>query len=620
MRLAALVLAALLAAAVWAGLAAQQQAPSAPFMRLEQAAFVTGDANPPDDSAALPWELRTLPDLWRIRGPADAGFGWYRAEFNVPQRPDTPWALHIPWANSALAVRLNGAELARETAFDAVSLPARASPPYLITLPASEIAQGYNILDIHLRVEKDINAGLSALEIGPQDAIIPRYLAGRFWRMDLPRALNMSGLVAALFMALLWLRRPGETLYPWFCALALVWAMRALYYTGDEAWMLPLRARLGLGSGDLFLASSLSLGFALLAIVVNRFAQRPQPALERFALVICVVLPLAIAPLGTQVLSPLQPAWYALAVAFAAYAAVTALQLARRARHWSHALIFAGIVFTMGTGLHDWLVVSGRLPYSPVPWLGYGPPVMLAAMVAALGGRYFHALDEAARLNRELEQRVADKTRELEQHYERISLLESAAAVAGERERLMRDMHDGVGSQLITLQHALEKGRFDNRQAADLVRECIDDLRLVIDSLDAGAQSMGDALANLRFRVEPRLAAAGIASTWDMQAPDMRLAPGVVLQLLRVLQEALTNALKHSGARNVHIAWLLDAQQSLATLRIEDDGRGLPIGAKPGGRGLANMRQRTQRVGAALQVSSSEHGTIVAAVLPVPGA
>jgi len=617
-RLGALVLAAL-AGAAWPGLVVQPPAQDAALMHLDQAAFATGDANPPDDSAALPWELRTLPDLWRIRGPADAGFGWYRAEFNMAQQPDTPWALHIPWANSALAVRLNGTELARETAFDAVNLTARASPPYLITLPASEIAQGYNILDIHLRVEKDINAGLSALEIGPQEAIIPRYLAERFWRMDLPRALNMSALVAALFMALLWLRRPGETLYPWFCALALVWAMRALYYTGDEAWMLPLRARLGLGSGDLFLASSLSLGFALLAIVVNRFAQRPQPALERFALVICVVLPLAIAPLGTQVLTPLRPAWYTLAVAFAAYAAVTAWQLVRRERHWSHALIFAGIVFTAGTGLHDWLVVSGQLPYSPVPWLGYGPPVMLAAMVAALGGRYFHALDEAARLNRELEQRVADKTHELQEHYTRISLLESAAAVASERDRLMRDMHDGVGSQLITLQHALEKGRFDNRQAADLVRECIDDLRLVIDSLDAGAQSMGDALANLRFRVEPRLAAAGIASTWDMQAPDMRLAPGVVLQLLRVLQEALTNVLKHSGARNVHIAWRLDTLRALVTLRIEDNGRGLPPGAKSGGRGLSNMRQRTQRIGAALEVSSSEHGTTVAAVLPVPG-
>jgi signal transduction histidine kinase len=436
--------------------------------------------------------------------------------------------------------------------------------------------------------------------------------------MDLPRALNMSALVAALFMALLWLRRPSETLYPWFCALALVWALRALYYTGDQAWILPLRARLGLASGDMFLAASLSLGFALLAIVVNRFAQRPQPALERLALVICVVMPLAIAPLGTQVLTPLRPAWHALAVAFATYAAITALQLTLRERNWNHALILAGIVFTMGTGLHDWLVVSGRLGYDPVPWLGYGPPVMLAAMVTALGGRYFHALDEAARLNRELEQRVANKTHELQQHYERISLLERAAAVADERDRLMRDMHDGVGSQLITLQHALEKGRFDNRQAADLVRECIDDLRLVIDSLDAGAQSMTDALANLRFRVAPRLAQAGIASTWDMQAPQMRLAPDVVLQLLRVLQEALTNVLKHSGAKNVHVTWRLDAGQALATLQIDDDGHGLPGDVTPGSRGLANMRQRAQRIGATLQVHSSERGTRVSTTLPVP--
>jgi hypothetical protein len=129
---------------------------------------------------------------------------------------------------------------------------------------------------------------------------------------------------------------------------------------------------------------------------------------------------------------------------------------------------------------------------------------------------------------------------------------------------------------------------------------------------------MTDALANLRFRVAPRLAQAGIASTWDMQAPQMRLAPDVVLQLLRVLQEALTNVLKHSGAKNVHVTWRLDAGQALATLQIDDDGHGLPGDVTPGSRGLANMRQRAQRIGATLQVHSSERGTRVSTTLPVP--
>lgn len=583
---------------------------------VREAAFLKSDAPAPDDGSAQPWETRRLPDLWRTHGPSDAGFGWYRVAFDARHQPDTPWALRVAWANSALAVRLNGSDVWREPAFDAVHLAARASPPYLVVLPPSLLVQGRNVLDIHLRVERDINAGLSVLEVGPQELLAPRHAAQRFWRSDLPRALNLAALVAAVFVGLLWLRRPTHTLYPWFCALALTWALRALYYTGDDGWLVPLRAPLGLRSGDFFLAASLSLGFVLLAIVVNRFAGQPRPAAERVGLALCVAAPLAIAPLGHQVLAPLRPAWWALAVVFGAWAAVAAARLAWQERHWSYALILAGIAFMASTGLHDWGVVAGHLAYSPLPWLSYGPPLMIATIVAALGGRYFQALDETARLNADLEQRVRDKTLELERHYERIAQLESAAAVAGERDRLMRDMHDGVGSQLITLQHALEKGGLDGPRAATLVRECVDDLRLVIDSLDTSTGSMNDALANLRFRLEPRLSAAGIASAWDLQAPDLPLAPGVVLQLLRILQEALTNALKHSGAGRVQVQWAVDASRQSVRLLVRDDGTGLAAQAGSG-RGLGNMRLRAQRIGAVLDVSGDASGTTVAASLPL---
>lgn len=584
---------------------------------VREASFLKSDAPVPDDGTAQPWEQRALPDQWRTSGPSDAGFGWYRMAFNLRHRTDTPWALRVLWANSAIAVRLNGADVWREPAFDAVHIAPRASPPYLVVLPASLLAQGRNVLDIQLRVERDVNAGLSALEVGPQEWIAPRHAAERFWRADLPRALNLAALVAAVFVGLLWLRRPEQSLYPWFCALALTWAVRALYYTGDDGWLVPLRAPLGLGSGDFFLAASLSLGFVLLAIVVNRFAGRAQPLVERMGLALCVAAPLAIAPLGHQVLAPLRPAWWALAVVFGAWAAITAARLAWRERHWTYGLILTGIAFMAGTGLHDWAVVAGHLPYSPLPWLSYGPALMVATLVTALGGRYFQALDEAARLNAELEQRVRDKTQELQQHYERITHLERAAAVAGERERLMRDMHDGVGSQLITLQHALEKGALDGPRAAALVRECVDDLRLVIDSLDTAASSMNDALANLRFRLEPRLAVAGIASSWELLAPDLRFTPDVVLQLLRILQEALTNALKHSSARHVRVSWRADAVTPHVHLQVQDDGRGMALSASKG-RGLGNMRLRAQRIGACLDVSSTAGGTVVTATLVRP--
>ena len=607
----ALLLAGLLALLAWSAASPPRLPPE--VIRIDAAAFLksaTTELRNADNQSwadSQPWEERSLPDFWRMHRPNDAGFGWYRTEFEVIYQPDTPWAVFVSFANSAMALRLNGIELSREVAFDAVHLTARASPPHMAVLPAALLRPGKNRLDILLRVERDINGGLSVLEIGPQQWLLPRYQQQLFWRSDLPRGLTMASLTAALFMALLWLRRPREMIYPWFCALALCWSIRALHVAGNDDWLLPLRSLLGLQGNDLFLTATFSLGFALLAITVNRFAARPAPMWERGALALCLLMPLAVAPLGNQVLAPLQPGWYGLAVLFAGWAAAAALRLALRERHWSYWLILGGIAMMAIAGLHDWLVITGRLGFDPIPWLGYGPPAMLAAMVTALGSRYFHAFDEAARLNRELEQRVHDKTREIEHHYERIAQLERAAGIAEERDRLMREMHDGVGSQLITTLHALEKGRVGQQEAASLLRGCIDDLRLMIDSLDAGQQSMADALANLRFRLEPRLSAAGIRSIWSIDDSPAALPPGTVLQLLRILQEALTNTLKHSGASQVRVEWrVADGQARLA---VQDDGKGFTglasISGPASGRGLSNMRRRAERIGARLDAGSA---------------
>jgi len=605
---AAAVLGLALAALLLAGL----PAPAPPEVQsITTAAFLKSDAADPGGQAGQPWERRDLPDLWRRHRPNDAGFGWYTAGFDIAHQPDTPWAVLVDHANSAMALRVNGLEVGREAPFDAVHVAARASPPLLFVVPAALLHAGRNTLAIHLRVERDINGGLSAVEIGPQEWIMPRHQAQRFWRIDLPRALNMAGLVAALFVALLWLRRPAEAIYPWFCALAVTWALRSMYFTGDDMWLMPLRRLVGLGGNDLFLATTLSLGFALLVIVVNRFARRQAPMVERLSLCLCLILPLAVVPLGNQVLAPLLPAWHGLAVLLAAAAVATAGRLAWAERHWSYAIILAGIVFMLATGVHDWLVVAGLVDFTPMPWQVYGPPVMLATVVAALGGRYFAAFDDAARLNRDLERRVADKTAEISGHYARIAELERATAIAGERDRLMRDMHDGVGSQLITMLHAIEKGRLAPVQTAALLRECIDDLRLVIDSLSSEAQGLSDALADLRFRLESRLSAAGIGSTWDIDETPPGLAPGAVLQILRILQEALTNTLKHSQAHTVAVSWRVDRAGGTGTLCVADDGIGIGHAQAPGGRGLANMRQRALRAGAALDLHSDTRGTAV---------
>ena len=98
----------------------------------------------------------------------------------------------------------------------------------------------------------------------------------------------------------------------------------------------------------------------------------------------------------------------------------------------------------------------------------------------------------------------------------------------------------------------------------------------------------------------------------DMPGPG----PRPTLQILRILQEAVTNAMRHSGGSEIA---LRSRQQADGMVRIEisDNGAGMPAVIK-GGRGLASMRSRAEAVGAMLDIESGEGGTGLSLTLPAP--
>jgi signal transduction histidine kinase len=564
-----------------------------------------------------PWQSRSLPDLWRTHADVDSGYGWYRLRFDLVDVPHMPWAMYLDFAQSSFSISLNDAEVAVDEDFDAPLLRPRSSQPLLVTFPNALLRQGANRIDIRLRVEQDIHGGLSALELGPRDALQDRYLEARFWRADLPASLNLAVLVAAAFTLLLWLRRRDDSIFAWFSALGAIWAVRGYYIAGDDHWLRALHARIGLASNDLFLGATLLFGCALLLVVVNRYAGRRDPALEYGSLAFCLFSTWLVAPMGRLGLEPFNAPWHLIAALLALLATRRAVALTITEPRWENALIAAGIVFMLGTVLHDGLNAADLVTYTPSTWLVFGPPVMLACVVLSMGGRWFEAFDEAGRLNRELEQRVAERARDIERQYDAMTTLQRRHAVSEERERLMRDMHDGVGSQLMTTLNAFEREQLSGAQVGDLLRQCIEDLRLVIDSLDAGEHNLAVALANLRYRLEPRLSAAGVDLDWDVDpSVGSRLAPGAVLHVLRVVQEALNNAMKHAQAARLGVRAVDEPATGTLLVEVTDDGAGkllLPKheSASAAGRGMDNMRQRARSLGGELEVVAQSRGTCV---------
>jgi signal transduction histidine kinase len=199
-----------------------------------------------------------------------------------------------------------------------------------------------------------------------------------------------------------------------------------------------------------------------------------------------------------------------------------------------------------------------------------------------------------------LEVRVGEREAELEKSYELLREVERRETVAVERQRLMRDMHDGMGSSLMGALVAVERGHLYQVEIAQMLRECIDDLKLTIDSLEAVESDLPLVLATLRYRLGPRFERAGIELIWNVGEVTAAgaLDSERALHVLRMVQEMFSNIVKHASATRVTVTTIVEGQDVL--LVVEDNGIGFSSVEAQGspGRGMKNLVHRAAALGA----------------------
>jgi signal transduction histidine kinase len=225
--------------------------------------------------------------------------------------------------------------------------------------------------------------------------------------------------------------------------------------------------------------------------------------------------------------------------------------------------------------------------------------------------------------NREL----ADRARQAEAE----QATSAAEAVAVERTRIAREMHDVVAHSLtvavvqcVAAGDDLDRGGSETepvrtrvKAAEEACREALDELRRMLGVLRFGPEQL---------EPTPRLAAleglcdaitgAGVHVELELTGDLGSLPPGVELNCYRIVQEALTNTLKHSGARRAEVS-VLGGERGV-TVRVRDDGRGAAVHGHGTGQGLIGLRERAAAYGGTLSAGPvSSGGYLVEAVLPV---
>lgn len=208
----------------------------------------------------------------------------------------------------------------------------------------------------------------------------------------------------------------------------------------------------------------------------------------------------------------------------------------------------------------------------------------------------------------------------------RSSMRRVLSAQEAERRRIARELHDQIGQNLTAVVLELKRlhGRVDPEladtlaDAQELARESLDELRRISYELRPAALDdlgLASALAALGTSIGRR---AGIGVTLDIAAGLPALPADVELAVYRVAQEALTNAVRHSGGTRARIR--LTAPPGHLVLQVSDDGGGLGAGPVSGG-GIRGMRERALTVGGRLLLGVADGGGVeVELDVPLPAA
>jgi signal transduction histidine kinase len=268
-----------------------------------------------------------------------------------------------------------------------------------------------------------------------------------------------------------------------------------------------------------------------------------------------------------------------------------------------------------------------------IPSLGEDEVGTLAQSLNRMQHTLKASLDTIAEGKRDLETKVQERTRELQDLYRELQrkeemrgeLLKKVIAVQEEeRKRIARELHDETSQDLATLLLSIEtttdnpeelKKKFVQMKA--LTGRTLDSIhRLILDLRPSVLDDLGLTSA-IRWVAESRLEPLGIDLTFAVTGQERRLKPEIETTVFRIGQEAISNIARHSEASSVSIA--LDFADSHIGLEVEDNGQGFDLKQFPNGSfGLLGMKERTSLLDGTFAIDSTAgNGTRLAVTIPV---
>lgn len=531
----------------------------------------------------------------------------YLIDLDLAAAPKENLFLFIPAVNRRISLSLNGDKFSGFASNSFWTSPLVPSA-MMVRLPHAALIAGRNAIAVEIESTNIFfPIYLSQFYVGDEAALAPAFKMRAFFAIDLKTMAFLANLLFALGLIFAYFCRRHDRLFAWLAALMFLTLISSNFVV--FGFQNAIRNSLLVTTCFSPAVSLMWIGVAI--AIVDR---QPPRMLRTLAIAVTCLMLLIVSFYGLESRTTI--------AVIATFSLIVSQIIAT--------IILAWGAFRNGSTdarlmlppyfLQAWFAIRDTFVFTTVPAHGfdllspYARPLFLLFVTAVLMRRMSANFDELDRSNETLTAKLAAQQAELEEFHRQERREATRLTRERERQRLTHDLHDGLSGHLASIIALSEKSH--DKPIEEAARDALSDLRLVIYSLDLGDRELPIALANFRDRLVPQLRRLGIALDWSISdLPEVSgVTPGNALAVLRILQEAINNALKHGPARTIAVRGSRSAD-GMAQITIENDGRG--FAETGGGHGLGNMRRRTEQLQGKLTVEGLAHGTKVTLLLPL---
>jgi signal transduction histidine kinase len=467
----------------------------------------------------------------------------------------------------------------------------------MVAVPYAEI-QGYAV---------------GSMFIGPADAIDIAWQSRNFWQADAPRAASLVALLLMLMSLHLAVARRKEPVFALLSANALIWAISNLQYFYDFTGQDRLSQWFGAA-----MDVSITWTIVLDCLFAFEFERIKVPRLRVVLVLYACITTLVTLPIWVWDKNALIAQHLVSVVVYIVSMGVLGWHIFRTPSREGVALLVA-LAVQLPLGLHSLFFLTNQAHPDHVHTFPFGVVALFLVFMYVISRRTVQALNAAERHQADLEVQLADQKQRLAAQHAVLQRLEIENHLATQRDALLQDLHDGLGSNLTSALLQARSGTLTPDAALLLLQDLTDELRNLSKAAPTDQRSVNEILAELRQRVQHRLSHGGIELTWAVHPalPAIRRTGSAVDQHLRaLLGEVIANIIKHAQATQIKLR--AEVRGDVLLIEVIDNGQGFNPDLADVGRGLPGMRQRALALAGRLDiVSAAGQGTIWSLALPL---